>query len=91
MGNNWLTQESPGLNPDWFSDIWLFSIKYVNIVLNIMRSKTLLQIERQVCSSNMLLLVFFYELVHLHFFRSDGKMPCVRQDFKIILRGLQLG
>ena len=33
MANNWLTQESPGLNPDWFSDIKLFSIKYVNIVL----------------------------------------------------------
>ena len=33
MANNWLTQESPGLNPDWFSDIKLFSIKYVNMVL----------------------------------------------------------
>ena len=33
MTNNWLIQESPGLNPDWFSDIRLFSIKYVNIVL----------------------------------------------------------
>ena len=27
MPNNWLTHESPGLNPDWFSDIKLFSIK----------------------------------------------------------------
>ena len=24
------------------------------------------------------------------FFHSDGKMPCVRQDLKIILRGLQV-
>ena len=30
MANDWLAQESSGLNPDWFSDI---SVKYVNIVL----------------------------------------------------------
>ena len=28
MANNWLTQELPGLNPDWFSHIKLFSIKH---------------------------------------------------------------
>ena len=33
MANNWLTQESTSLNPDWFSDIKLFFVKYVNIVL----------------------------------------------------------
>ena len=43
MANNWLTQESTGLNPDWFSDIKLFSIKYVNIVLQIISFKPLLQ------------------------------------------------
>ena len=43
MANNWLTQESTGLNPDWFSDIKLFSTKYVNIVLQIISFKPLLQ------------------------------------------------
>ena len=33
MANNWLTQESTSLTPDWFSDIKLFSVKYVSIVL----------------------------------------------------------
>ena len=33
MANNWLTQESSGLNPDWFSDIRLLSIKFENMVL----------------------------------------------------------
>lgn len=47
MVNNWLIQESLCLNSDWFSDIRFFSVKYLNIILQIIPSKTLLQIARR--------------------------------------------
>ena len=34
--------------------------------------------------------VFLWNGTTFAFFHSDGKMHCVRQDFKIILRGLQM-
>ena len=33
---------------------------------------------------------FFLRIDTFAFFHSDGKMPCVRHDLKIILRGLQM-
>ena len=44
IASNWLRQESPGLNPDWFGEIKLFLVKKVNISLQMRRSKILLQI-----------------------------------------------
>ena len=29
---NWLMEELPGLNPDWFSEIKLFLVRMVNIL-----------------------------------------------------------
>ena len=39
MDNNWLMEESPGLNTDWFSEIRFFSSKKLNISLKINLSK----------------------------------------------------
>ena len=44
IASNWLTQESPGLNPDWFGEIILISVKMANISLKMRGSKILLQI-----------------------------------------------
>lgn len=30
--SNWLMEELPGLNPDWFSEIKLFLVRMVNIL-----------------------------------------------------------
>ena len=32
IDRSWLVQESPGLNPDWFWGIKLFSVKTLNII-----------------------------------------------------------
>ena len=92
MANNRLTQESPHLNRDVFLDIRLFFIKYVNIVWKIICCKTLLQIGRRGMSAvfDTLLVFFVWIGATFAFFHSDGKMPCVRQDLKIILRDLQM-
>ena len=39
---------------------------------------------------NTLLVAFLWIGTTIAFFHSDGKMSCVRQDLKIILRGLQM-
>ena len=44
IARNWLTEESPDLNRDWFGEIRLFSVNNVNISLKIRRWKILQQI-----------------------------------------------
>ena len=41
IDKSWLTQESPGLAPDWFCEIKPFLTKSGNILVNIKRSKIL--------------------------------------------------
>ena len=47
IDKSWLMQESPGLKPSWFEEIKLFSIKNLNISLNISFSS----ISRQIGSN----------------------------------------
>ena len=44
MDYSWFMQESPGLKPDWFDQINPFSVKNLNISLNINGSRVFLQI-----------------------------------------------
>ena len=46
LDKSWLIQESSGLEPGWFEEIKLFSIRNLNISLNISLSNIFLQIER---------------------------------------------
>ena len=44
INKTWLIQESSGLKPDWFEEIKLFSLRNLNISLNISHSNIFLQI-----------------------------------------------
>ena len=44
IDKRWVIQESPGLKPDWFEEIKLFSIRNLNISLNISLSNIFPQI-----------------------------------------------
>ena len=44
IDKSWLIQESPGLKPDWFEEMKLFSIRNLDISLNISLSSIFPQI-----------------------------------------------
>ena len=78
---NWLTQESPGLNPDKICEYCVVIHAFKNFATDWEKR------ERSVVLTHCRV---FYELVQqLLFFHSYGKMR-VRQDLKIILRCLQM-
>ena len=59
---SWLTEESPGLKPDWFEEIKLFSI----------RNFHKLEVMRLVCNFSNTVYLLSYELT---FFHSKGNEP----------------
>ena len=99
IAENWLTQELPsGLNPDWFSDMRFFPIRYGKLLFkNFARDRE--KRGRSVVFNTKFFVSFFLFRFFVLFclridtfalFHFDGKMPCVRHDLKIILRGLQM-
>ena len=91
MGSSWLSQESPGLKPDWFDRISSFSMKNLNISSKINRSRIFPQIGsndtgRQLF--NVSLLPFLWIGTILPFFHSEGKIPVSSHYLKIMANGL---
>ena len=93
IDNSWLMPESPGLKLDWFDEISLFSIKKLNVSLNI----NLLRIFPQISNndterwfSSDCLLPFLWMETILAFFHSEGKTPVSMHYLNIIFRGLQM-
>ena len=84
-------QESPDLKPDWFDEISLFSIKDLNISINLNRSRFFPQIRNNdtrrlffnVCLSSFLCIGTI-----LPFYYSEEKIPVSTHCLKIMANGL---
>ena len=85
MADTWLTQELLGLKPEWLLDEMLYPKKYENVLLQIIRSKTLLQVgsgrnrDRSIVI-NTLILVCLWIGRTFTFLHSFWKMSCVKQQ-----------
>ena len=86
-------QESPGLKPDWYLDIKLFSMKNSNIlsynnlsqILPAIGSNNIGQLLFNIC-----LPPFLWTGTTFAFFHSVVNFPLFKQDWNINFRGLQI-
>ena len=76
IDRGWLTQESPGLNPDCFGKIRLLSKKNFSMLSSMIHSKTLLQIGRRETGR--------YFWCVLPFFKSSGNISDFKQFLKTV-------
>ena len=91
MNTSWFMQESPDLKPDWFDEISLFSIKDLNISINLNRSRFFPQIRNNDTRRlffNVCLSPFLCIGTILPFYYSEEKIPVSTHCLKIIANGL---
>ena len=88
IDNSWLMQESPGLNPDWFGDIRLFSGKKLVSSLKISLSRIFPNIGVMKADGSFQdLSPFWWIGTKFSFFWSDGNKPVLKALLKISSNG----
>ena len=88
---DWLIQKSPGLNPDWFSVIRLFSIRYSKFCCKLFFQRFWCRLRVMIPAYNFS--PFVYHLIlqlalHWPFPHSDGKPSSFNEALKIYCKGL---
>ena len=84
-----LTHESPGLKPDWFYDIKLFSVKDSNI-LSYSNLSRVFPVMILISSFNICLSPILWIGSTFAFLHSLAKVPLSKKDWKISFKGLQI-
>ena len=86
IDNSWLMQESPGLNPDWFGEIRLFSGKKLISSLKISLSRIFPNIGVMKADGSFQdLSPFCWIGTKFSFFWSDGNKPKLKLYWKLVL------